>query len=325
MKNYGYLIIAAALGLMLGLSRPAAAQEEDFAQWLASLKREAVEQGVPADTLERALAGVEPLRRVLELDREQPESTLTLDRYLKSVVSSARVAKGRVLKVRHKALLRTVSERYGVPPKVILALWAIESGFGESMGSFRVVDALATLAYDGRRPEFFRGELIGALKILGQGGFEAADLKGSWAGAMGQVQFMPSTYLRYAVNYNHPGQPDIWHAQGDVFASAANYLSSLGWKRNDGWGREVVLPDRFDRSLIGLTVTHSVAEWVQMGVRRIGGARLPANGASGSIVQPDGVGGRAFLINDNFRVIMKWNHSTFFALAVGLLADGIGI
>jgi membrane-bound lytic murein transglycosylase B len=324
MKNYGFPLLAAAIGLMLGLAPPASAQEDDFARWLAVLKRDAAEQGVPAGTLERALAGVEPLPRVLELDRKQPESTLTLDRYLTNVVKPERIAKGRALKLRHKALLRPVSDRYGVPARVILALWGIESGFGESMGGFRVIDALATLAYDGRRPELFRAELISALKIVGRGRFESADLKGSWAGAMGQVQFMPSTYLHYAVTYGHPGQPDIWHAQGDVFASAANYLSTLGWKRDEGWGREVALPDSFDSGLIGLSVRHSTAEWGRLGVRRVGGARLPANAVAGSIVQPDGAGGRAFLVYDNFRVIMKWNHSTYFALAAGLLADGIG-
>jgi len=192
------------------------------------------------------------------------------------------------------------------------------------MGSFRVVDALATLAFDGRRPDLFRAELISALKILGRGRFESEDLKGSWAGAMGQVQFMPSTYLHYAVNFRHEGQPDIWHAQGDVFASAANYLSTLGWKRDENWGREVALPASFDAGLIGLKVKHTVSEWGKLGVRRVGGAKLPASAIAGSIVQPDGPGGRAFLVYDNFRVIMKWNHSTYFALAVNMLADGIG-
>jgi len=279
---------------------------------------------VPAATFDRALAGVEPLPRVLELDQKQPESTITLDRYLTNVLKPQRIEKGRKLKLQYKALLHAVADRYGVPPKVIMALWAVESGFGDSMGSFRVVDALATLAFDGRRPDLFRAELISALKILGRGRFESEDLKGSWAGAMGQVQFMPSTYLHYAVNYRHEGQPDIWHAQGDVFASAANYLSTLGWKRDESWGREVALPARFDSGLIGLPVKHTVSEWSKRGVRRVGGAKLPASTIAGSIVQPDGPGGRAFLVYDNFRVIMKWNHSTYFALAVNMLADRIG-
>ena len=324
MKNYGFPLLAIVLGLMLGFARPVYAQGGDFAQWLAGLRRDAAAQGVPAATLDRAFAGVEPLPRVLELDQKQPESTITLDRYLTNVVKPERIEKGRKLKLQHKALLRSVSDRYGVPPKVIMALWAVESGFGDSMGSFRVVDALATLAFDGRRPDLFRAELISALKILGRGRFESGDLKGSWAGAMGQVQFMPSTYLHYAVNFRHEGQPDIWHAQGDVFASAANYLSTLGWKRDESWGREVALPASFDSGLIGLKVKHTVSEWGKLGVRRVGGAKLPASAIAGSIVQPDGPGGRAFLVYDNFRVIMKWNHSTYFALAVNMLADRIG-
>ena len=324
MKNYGFPLLALAFGLLLGLAGPVHAQPVDFMQWMAGLKRDAAAQGVPAATLDRALTGVQPLPRVLELDQKQPESTLTLAHYLNNVVKPERIEKGRRLKLQDGALLRSVSDRYGVPPKVIMALWAVESGFGASMGGFRVVDALATLAFDGRRPELFRAELINALKILGRGRFQSEDLKGSWAGAMGQVQFMPSTYLHYAVAYNHGGQPDIWHTQGDVFASAANYLSTLGWKRDESWGREVVLPAGFDSGLIGLPVRRAVSEWSRLGVRRLGGAKLPASAIEGSIVQPDGPGGRAFLVYDNFRVIMKWNHSTYFAVAVNMLADGIG-
>lgn len=320
MKNIGFLVLIS----MLGLAGPACAAGEDFPQWLAGLKRDAASQGVPAGTLDSALRGVEPIPRVLELDQKQPESTITLTRYLSNVVTPERIEKGRKLKAENKALLRAVSNRYGVPPKTIMALWAVESGFGNSMGTFKVVDALATLAYDGRRPDLFRAELISALKILGHGQFTSEDLKGSWAGAMGQVQFMPSTYLHYAVNYDHAGQPDIWHTQGDVFASAANYLSTLGWKRDESWGREVVLPANFDAETIGLTGKHTVTEWGKMGVRRVGGAKLAASTITGSIVAPDGPGGRAFLVYDNFRTIMKWNHSTYFALAVNLLGDGIG-
>jgi membrane-bound lytic murein transglycosylase B len=324
MKNYGFPVFALILGLTLAFGRPAHAEGGDFAQWLAGLKRDAAAQGVPAATLDSALSGVQPLPRVLELDQKQPESTITLDRYLANVVKPERIEKGRKLQLENKTLLRGVSNRYGVPPKTIMALWAVESGFGASMGTFKVVDALATLAFDGRRPELFRAELISALKILGRGRLESDDLKGSWAGAMGQVQFMPSTYLHYAVNFNHEGQPDIWHTQGDVFASAANYLSTLGWKRDESWGREVSLPAGFDSGLIGLPVKHTVTEWGRLGVRRVGGAKLPPSTVVGSVVAPDGPGGRAFLVYDNFRTIMKWNHSTYFALAVNMLADGIG-
>jgi len=312
------------LALLIAVPGAARAAEADFAAWLAGFRRDAAAQGVPNATLDAALRGVRPIPKVVELDQRQPETTLTLAQYLSKVVKPERIEQGRKLKAENKALLRAVSERYGIPTKTIMSLWAIESGFGNTTGDYRVVDSLATLAFDGRRPDFFRSELISALKILARGNFESADLKGSWAGAMGQVQFMPSTYLSYAVNYAHPGQPDIWHNRGDVFASAAHYLSSLGWRRDEGWGREVKLPGRFTSEDIGLPTRRSVAEWDRKGVRRADGSKLPASTIMASIVAPDGVGGRTFLVYDNFRTIMKWNHSTYFALAVNILADGIG-
>jgi membrane-bound lytic murein transglycosylase B len=312
------------LALLIAVPGTACAAETDFASWLAAFRRDAAAQGVPNATLDAALRGVQPLPKVIELDHRQPETTLTLAQYLSKVVKPERIEQGRKLKSENKALLRAVSERYGVPTKTIMSLWAIESGFGNTMGDYRVVDSLATLAFDGRRPDFFRSELISALKILTRGSFESADLRGSWAGAMGQVQFIPSTYLSYAVAYEHPGQPDIWHNRGDVFASAAHYLATLGWQRNENWGREVTLPRRFTPEDIGLPTKHTVAEWDRRGVRRADGGKLPASTIMASVVAPDGIGGRAFLVYDNFRTIMKWNHSTYFALAVNILADGIG-
>jgi membrane-bound lytic murein transglycosylase B len=310
--------------MSLAISGAARAADTDFATWLAGLRREAAAQGIPASTLDSALRGLQPNPHVIELDNRQPETTMTLSTYLAKVVQPARIEKGRQLKVENKALLHAVSDKYGIPAKTIMALWAAESSFGGAMGDYKIVESLATLAFDGRRPDLFRAELISSLKILARGDFTTDDLKGSWAGAMGQVQFMPSTYLGYAVNFQHPGQPDIWHNQGDVFASAANYLATLGWKRDEGWGREVKLPARFSAEAIGLPVQHSVAEWAAMGVRRLDGGKLPPSTIRASIVAPDGTEGRTFLVYDNFRTIMKWNHSTYFALSINLLADGIG-
>jgi membrane-bound lytic murein transglycosylase B len=219
------------LFLLLAVSGAARAADTDFASWLAGLRREAASQGVPAETLNSALRDLHPNPHIIELDNRQPETTLTLGQYLAKVVQPARIEKGQKLKVDNRALLRAVSDRYGVPPKIIMALWAAESSFGGSMGDYKVVESLATLAFDGRRPDLFRAELIAALKILGRGDFTSEQLKGSWAGAMGQVQFMPSTYLSYAVNFDHPGQPDIWRNQGDVFASAAHYLARSRCRR----------------------------------------------------------------------------------------------
>ncbi len=310
--------------LLLIAAGPASAAQEDFPQWLAALKQEAEAQGIPAATVNAALDRVTPLPRVIELDQRQPENVLTLDQYLGNVLVPARIEHGRKLRAQYHNLLHAIGDRYGVSAKTIMALWAVESAYGASMGNFRVVDSLATLAYDGRRPDLFRAELIDALKILAHGRFQVDDLKGSWAGAMGQVQFMPSTYLKYAADHGHGGEPDIWHDPGDVFASAANYLSALGWKRDETWGREVRLPRRFDEGQLGLPTQKSVADWARLGVRRIDGGPLPVSRIDGSIIAPDGVGGRAFLVYDNFRTIMKWNHSTYFALAVGLLGDAIG-
>jgi membrane-bound lytic murein transglycosylase B len=320
MNRHAFFVIV----ILLSMAADARADQPEFAQWLAGVKHDAAAQGISAAVVDSALGQVAPIPRVLELDQKQPESTLTLLQYLASVVPPARIEKGSKLKAENRALLRAVSDTYGVPAKTIMALWAIESGFGLSTGGFKVVGALTTLAFDGRRPDLFRAELIDALKILDRGQLTPDDLKGSWAGAMGQVQFMPSTYLNYAVNYRHEGQPDIWGNRGDVFASAANYLASIGWKRNESWGREVRLPARFDDELIGLPNRRSVTEWSRLGVRTAAGGKLPASAIEGSIVAPDGPGGRAFLVYDNFRAIMKWNRSTYFALAVGLLGDGIG-
>jgi membrane-bound lytic murein transglycosylase B len=314
-----FFLVALIPGLFV---RPAAA--DDFSQWLATLKKDAQAQGVQAATIDAALHNVQPMPQILDLDRKQPETTLTLAQYLSHVVTPARIEQGRKLRAENAALLRSVASKYGVAPKTIMALWAIESGYGHAMGDYRVVDTLVTLAYDGRRPDLFRAELIAALKIIGQGRLTVSDLKGSWAGAMGQIQFMPTTYLKYGVDFDRRGDADIWRDTGDVFASAANYLSDLGWNRNETWGREVKLPARFDPALLGLPNQRTVTEWAAAGVRRADGGTLPPSAIEGSIVAPDGLGGRAFLVYGNFRTIMKWNRSTYFALAVGLLSDAIG-
>jgi membrane-bound lytic murein transglycosylase B len=321
MQKSFFLLVA----MLIGLGGPdRMAKAEEFAQWLVGVKHDAASQGIHAATIENALRSVAPIPRVIELDQKQPETTQTFEQYISHVTVAARIDKGRALGVQNRAVLRQIANRYGVSSKIIIALWAIESNFGQVMGDFRTVDALATLAYDGRRPDLFRAELISALKIIDRGHFHSADLKGSWAGAMGQVQFMPSTYLRYAVDFDQSGAADIWHDTPDVFASAANYLADLGWKRTETWGREVRLPTRFDGDLIGLPNRRSVAEWAKLGIRRLDGSALPASTIEGSVIAPDGPGGRAFLVYDNFRAIMKWNHSTYFALAVGLLGDMIG-
>jgi membrane-bound lytic murein transglycosylase B len=248
---------------------------------------------------------------------------MTFAQYVANVVNDTRAERGRALMNEHAALLDQVSATYGVPPSVIVALWGIETSFGQNTGGFKVVDSLATLAYDGRRSAFFRGELLNALKILDTGQITPAQMTGSWAGAMGQNQFMPSSYLTYAVDFNGDGRRDIWRTTADVFGSTANYLARVGWKAGRSWGQQVTLPPGFDPAQANLEVRKSVHEWQAVGVRRLNGAELPYAEGTGSIILPGGPTGPAYLIHDNYRAIMKWNRSQYFATSVGILSDRI--
>jgi membrane-bound lytic murein transglycosylase B len=222
----------------------------------------------------------------------------------------------------HANLLQEVGLHYGVDPAIIVALWGIESNFGRNIGGFDTLDALATLAYEGRRADFFRKELIDALRILDQQHMPADMLRGSWAGAMGQCQFMPSTYLRYAVSYGGRS-PDIWDDTADVFASIANYIVADGWDGSQTWGREVALDKAIPDDQIGLNYKQPLSDWARMGVHDSDGGDLPDQPMEASLIAPDGPDGRHFLVYDNFRALMRWNHSTFFAASVGLLADNL--
>ena len=308
------------VGLLAG-GRPAAADR--FGDWLRDLKTDARAAGISPRTLDAALAGVTPLPKVIELDRKQPEFTLTFQEYLDRVVAQRRIELGRDRLAQRRPLLEQVAQRYGVAPRYIVALWGIESDYGQQTGGFSVVASLATLAYDGRRSSYFRGELLDALRILDHGDVTPAAMKGSWAGAMGQSQFMPSAFLRYAVDFNGDGRRDIWSDGPDLFASIANYLVQFGWHPDQGWGRSVLLPPGFDSALAGLDTLRPIAEWQALGVRRVDGSALPPDDPPAALLQPAGSDGPAFLVTDNFRVLLRWNKSNFFAAAVGLLADSI--
>lgn len=295
---------------------------QDFASWLAELRNEAVGLGISAATVDSALATVkEPLPRVIELDRSQPEFSQTFSGYMRNRLSDARIARGRNLLSEHRALFSEVQQRYGVQPHYLMSFWALESNFGDFTGGFSVLNALATLAYDPRRADMFRGELFTALRIIDQGHIAADSMTGSWAGAMGQTQFMPSTFAAYAVDGDGDGRIDIWNSLPDIFHSAANYLSQAGWKGDERWGREVVLPENFDFALTGAGVRKTVTEWNALGVKRADGAPLGNAEIEGSIVVPAGVNGPAFLGYNNYRTIMVWNRSMFYAISVGHLAD----
>ena len=296
---------------------------EPFDEWRADLRNEALALGIGAATFDAAFADVAPIPRVIELDRNQPESTITFAQYLERMVPETRVAKGRERLATNRGLLERVGRKYGVPPRFVVALWGMETNYGQYLGGFPVIGALVTLAHDGRRSTYFREELLNALRILEDGHITPAAMKGSWAGAMGQSQFMPSSFVRYAVDFDGDGRRDIWTTRADVFASAANYLAQAGWQAGETWGRSVRLPAGFDSSMAGLDATKSLAEWQALGVRRADGGDLPRVAMSGSVVLPGGEGGPAFLAYDNYRTIMRWNRSLYFATAVGLLADRI--
>lgn len=309
-----------AIALLLG-APPAAANEKPFSAWLADLRQEAVGTGVSPAIFDQAFAGVQPIPRVIELDRSQPEFTMTFAQYLDRVVPQTRIDKARVQLAQNRALLEEVGRKYGVQPRFIVALWAVESDFGQRTGDFSVVASLATLAYDGRRSEFFRKELLDALQILEERHISPDRMIGSWAGAMGQNQFMPSSFRAYAVDYDGDGRRDIWGTRSDIFASIANYLGNFNWQADQTWGRPVRLPAGFDQNLVSLDVAKPMSEWQRLGVRTASASDLPGRELMASVVQPDGAGGPAFLVYDNYRKILRWNRSTFFATAVGLLAD----
>jgi len=298
------------------------AQEQSFDEWLEELRAEALGLGISEATLDAALTLVEePIPRVLELDKSQPEFVQTFAGYMRNRLSDARIERGKSLLVEYKDLFNRIQQQYGVQPHYLVSFWALESNFGDFTGGFSVVNALATLAYDPRRSDFFRNELLTALRIIEEGHIPVEQMSGSWAGAMGQCQFMPSTFYTYARDGDGDGRVDIWNSVPDVFASAANYLSQNGWQGDERWGREVILPDGFDFTQTGTGVRKTVTQWNSLGIRRVNGNALGNADMLGSIVLPAGAEGPAFLVYDNFRTTMVWNRSTFYAISVGHLAD----
>lgn len=313
--------------VVLTLSGPASANTQPFKTWLKGVRQEATTtHGISSKTVRAALPDtLQPIERIIELDRKQPEGTVSFADYLARTVTNDRVAKGRAHMATYSKTLKKVEEEYGVDRNFIVALWGIETSYGRNTGGYDVVTALATLAYDGRRSDYFRGELFKALKILDEGHIRHASMKGSWAGAMGQSQFMPSSFIRFAVDFDKDGRRDIWTSHGDVFASAANYLAESGWKKGAKWGREVHLPPTLDRQMLGVNSAYTLQFWHDKGVRMPDGkASVPFEGEyTASIVQPSGPGTPAYIVYDNFKVLLKWNKSSFFATAVSTLASRI--
>lgn len=319
MRHQFVLILIGALLFFI----PTQAGAVDFDTWLKGVKAEAAREGISQKTINETLNGIQPIQKVIALDRKQPEKKMTFAQYKRNVVNDQRIQKGRQLYHAHARELAWVEKTYGVAPQYVLALWGIETNFGQNTGGFKIIPALATLAWEGRRASFFRAELIKAMKIVDQGHVSAAEMKGSWAGAMGQNQFMPSSFFAYAVDADGDGKADIWNDTKDVFASTANYLAKSGWNNGQRWGRRVLLPKSFPADLATPKIKKPISAWKAMGVTDLSGAQLPNENFSASIVAPDGVGSEAYIVYDNYQTIMLWNRSTYFATSVGLIADAI--
>ena len=284
---------------------------------------EAVELGIDKTTVENAFSDIEFLHRSVKSDKGQPEFKLTLDEYIPRAVPDWKVKQARDAYQKHYVLLHKIGKEYGVQPRFIVALWGIETNFGRLTGNKNVISALTTMAYEGRREALFKKQLFAALTILEEGHITQDKFIGSWAGAMGQVQFMPTSYLNYAVDYDKDGRKDIWTTQADVFASAANYLKTEGWKYHETWGRQVTIPAGFDTSVAGIKTQKTLKEWQALGVRRFDGSDLPHVDIQAALVIPDDKDGRIYLAYNNYRVLMHWNRSYYFATAVTYLSEKI--
>jgi len=315
------------LSVVLGftLTTSVYANEVSFEQYVEGLKQEARTKGISEQVISQAFENVTHKPRAVKADKNQPEKKLTLDEYIPRAVPDWKVEQAKALYKEHYAELSRIGEEYGVQPRFIVALWGVESNFGKFTGNYSVIDALSTLAYDGRREAFFRKEAMAALQILEEGHIAVDDFKGSWAGAMGQCQFMPSSFLSYAADGSGDGKKDIWNTEADVFASAANYLSQSGWNDKFTWGRQVKLPQGFDMNLEGRVEgkEKTLAEWNQLGITRYDGSALPKVDVDAWLTAPDNANGRVYLVYNNYNVLMKWNRSYYFALAVSHLADRI--
>lgn len=318
------LLLAAPVVALIAATGTACAQEQPPWQvFLQGVRDEARQAGIGEATLAAALSGLEPVERVLELDRHQPEGTITFSEYMEKRLPARLIETARQRYAQHRPLLDAIAFHYGLDAEAIVALWGLETRFGSYTGGFDVIAAVATLAWDARRSAFFRGELMAALTILDQGHIGRDDMMGSWAGAMGQSQFMPSSFRAYAVDWDLDGRRDIWTNKGDVFASAANYLARAGWRRGEAWGGEVVLPPGFDVALADHRNPMPLAAWLELGVTWAGTPPPMDADAEASLALPGGEGGPAWLVFNNYRAVLKWNRSDYFAMSVFALADAL--
>lgn len=299
------------------------APDSDFSQCVASIQQQANAAGISAMVIENALGNVTKIDKVLEYDRNQPEFVQTFPAYLNKRVTSWRIDKGREMLAKHNDLLADLTRKYGVPAHYLIAFWGLETNFGNYKGKMPIIDSLATLACDPRRSRFFTQELLVAMQLMEREQLDKSKMLGSWAGAMGHTQFMPSAYINYAVDGDGDNKVDLWDSEEDALTSAANFLNQLGWQSGFIWGREVLLPNDIDYAVAGKDQTMSLTQWADMGLTRTNNSSLPKGDIEASLILPTGANGPAFLVYKNFDVIMRWNNSESYALAVGYLADRV--
>ncbi|PCS22888.1 lytic murein transglycosylase [Candidatus Enterovibrio escicola] len=318
-------LIGIITGIVWTVSTPVMAEKPSFKGYVASLKQEGINKGIDISLIDKAFNGIRHREKAVKADRNQPEMRLTLNEYISLAVPDWKVKKARRLYAEHYNGLKRIGDHYGVQPRFLVSLWGIESNFGALIGNYDVLEALTTLAYDGRREDFFRAEIFSALTILQQGHIDVRAMKGSWAGAMGQCQFLPSSFLSFAADGNNDGKKDIWNSELDVFASSANYLNNVGWDNNYTWGRKVTLPKKLDINLLGLSEgkARSLAEWQAIGIKPVNRKKFPNVDINAWLIQPDHRNGQAYIVYGNYQSLMKWNRSHYFALAVSHLADKI--
>ncbi|MGB0921938.1 MAG: lytic murein transglycosylase [Alphaproteobacteria bacterium] len=333
------LALALTFGPFGAVQATPAPVDPGFQNFLAGVKAEALSQGISTETIDAAFKDVQELRRVVKSDRSQPEVKLTFHRYATRLLTDGNINTGRARYKEHRELLREIEDQYGVQGRFIMAFWGMETRYGAITGDIPVVSAVATLAYDKRRSAFFKEQLMAVLKMLDKGYTDLATLKGSWAGAMGQPQFIPTSYLAYAVDHDGDGKRDIWHSKADTFASIANYLAKHGWDHNQTWGREVQVPTGLRNTFTNMartegpgcramkrdiSVAKSLGAWSEAGVTRIDGRALPNRPTlQANLVMPDGKDGRAFLVYSNYPSILRYNCAHLYALTIGLLSDKI--
>jgi membrane-bound lytic murein transglycosylase B len=325
LKKYNRDLLVIVTTALLSFLSPVLAQNTDgtFEPCLVALGQRATNDGVDAAIVASVLKDTKRLKLVINLDRSQPEFTRTFADYYVPRVTERRVIQGRALYAKHRDLLNRLQREYGVPGHYLLAFWALETNYGSYFGSIPTTDALATLACDPRRSAFFADEFLAALKIIAAGDIKREQMRGSWAGAIGNMQFLPSVFLKYAVDGDGDGLRDLWGSLPDSLASAANFLIGIGWRTELRWGREVSLPDGFDYSLSGRDRGRALTEWARLGMTDVYGGALPQLDIHAAVLVPSGHLGPAFLTYDNFNVIMGWNRSEYYAISVGRLADRI--